>query len=293
MQIKEEIRIIIIYFLLGVSWILFSDKIMASVITDPEQYMLFQTYKGWFFVFLTAFIFYIIIHNAMKKLREQKKELIKNYQQLEADNEKFMALSEEIINTNQKLNKQKELRQTEIILSITNMLEIHDSYTQGHCRNVATLARDIARKLELSEEEIEKAYWSGILHDIGKVLIPKRILNKKGKLDNQEFEIIKKHPEWGYQTLIKSKTLNNIAEYVLHHHERWDGNGYPASLKGNQIPLIASILALADAWDAMSSSRPYRQALSEELALEQIKKNRGTQFCPQVCDVFLELKTGS
>mgnify|MGYP006283630137 CR=1 FL=1 len=185
-------------------------------------------------------------------------------------------------------NKLQKNFTEEIIISLTNLLEIHDNYTKGHNQNVANISRKIAEEIGLNKNKIKKAYWTGILHDIGKTIIPAKILNKKGDLSTKEFEKIKKHPEWGYKTLKNSTELKEIAIYVLHHHERWDGSGYPSQLRGKEIPLISRIVTLADSWDAMSSNRSYRSALSREKAVEEIIKNSGKQFDPGLIDIFLD-----
>jgi len=189
--------------------------------------------------------------------------------------------------TFQSYNKIQGKITKEIILSITKMLEIHDKYTSGHSQNVANLSLKIAKEMNLSFKDIYKTYWAGLVHDIGKVLIPDNILNKKGKLTSEEYETVKKHPYWGYKVLSESKELKDIANYVLYHHERWDGKGYTKGLKNNEIPLISQILTLADAWDAMRSNRAYRNALSPKEAINEIKRNRGSQFSPEVVDVFI------
>ncbi|MFW6381851.1 MAG: HD-GYP domain-containing protein, partial [Bacillota bacterium] len=167
--------------------------------------------------------------------------------------------------------------------------EIHDVYTRGHSQNVAELSREIARELDLSPTDINNAYWAGLVHDIGKTLVPDRILNKSGELTGEEFASIKKHSLWGYQTLNNSEYLQDIAEYVLYHHERWDGQGYPSGRAGEEIPIISRIICLADAWDAMRSRRAYRAPLSYEEALKELKENRREQFDPRVVDAFLNI----
>lgn len=176
----------------------------------------------------------------------------------------------------------------ELILSIVRMLEIHDLYTRGHSEKVADIAQKIAEEMGLSDEKINDVYWSGMVHDIGKILIPDNILNKEGSLTDKEYEIIKKHPVWGYQTLISSKGLQDIARFVLFHHERWDGKGYPKGLKETEIPLISRILTVADAWDAMRTDRAYRTALPKKEAVEELIANKGSQFDSKVVEVFLE-----
>ncbi len=177
----------------------------------------------------------------------------------------------------------------ELITSTTKLLEIYDGYTSGHSENVANLAIKIAETMGLSKKAIEDTYWTGMLHDVGKLLIPLEILNKKGPLTEEEYELVKNHPVWGYLTLSKSDTLGHIGKYILHHHERWDGTGYPDNLCGDEIPLVSQILSLADSWDAMTSNRAYRDALPKEAALKEIRNNRGKQFMPEVTDVFLKM----
>jgi len=164
---------------------------------------------------------------------------------------------------------------------------MYDRYTSGHSESVANIASNIAQKMSLSKNEIKDTYWAGMVHDIGKLLVPLHILNKDETLTDSEYELIKKHPYWGYKALSKSDSLKHIAKYVLHHHERWDGKGYPYALKGDEIPLISQILAVADAWDAMTSKRAYRDPLSTDEALEEIKNNIDKQFSPKITKVFL------
>ncbi|MFW6262863.1 MAG: HD-GYP domain-containing protein, partial [Thermotogota bacterium] len=144
-------------------------------------------------------------------------------------------------------------------------------------------------ELNLSPADCKQAYWAGLVHDLGKILIPDAILNKTTKLTQDEFEVIKQHPVWGYETLKNSDRLKNIAELVLHHHERWDGNGYPYRLRGKEIPEISRIITIVDAWDAMSSKRSYREPLDFKAALNEIKNNAGKQFDPVFAGVFIKM----
>ena len=149
--------------------------------------------------------------------------------------------------------------------------------------------------LGLYDEEIDELNTVGMLHDIGKIAIEEKILNQPGSLTNEEWEEIKRHPEIGYRILSTVNDMSSMAEYVLAHHERWDGTGYPKGLKGEEIPVQARILALADAYDAMTSYRSYKNTLTEEEAMEELQKNSGTQFDPKLVSIFIKkvAKVGS
>nr|WP_239551147.1 HD domain-containing phosphohydrolase [Halanaerobacter jeridensis] len=189
----------------------------------------------------------------------------------------------------QNYNSMRSDFQSQIVSSLINLLEVHDQYTKGHSENVARLGTKVAFELGLSIEEINDVYWAGLLHDIGKTVVPKEILNKPGRLTEAEYEKIKKHPVWGYKALKDSEQLEDIAEYIYHHHERPNSQGYPEGLSEVETPLISKILSVVDAWDAMRSTRSYREPLSKEKALSEIINNRGTQFSPQVVDAFLKI----
>lgn len=174
-----------------------------------------------------------------------------------------------------------------MVSTLVGLLELHDEYTKNHSNNVARYARKIAIAMELSEYEISQIYYAGLVHDIGKALIPKEVLNKKGKLTDEEYELVKQHPTTAYKALIHSEALNNIANIVIQHHERWDGKGYPNRIKGNNIELGARILAIADTYDAMTSNRPYRKAFSKYIAINEINEQSGFQFDPEIVDIAL------
>ncbi len=167
-------------------------------------------------------------------------------------------------------------------------LELRDLETKGHSQRVTDLTVELARRLGIGEEEIIHVRRGALLHDVGKMAIPDSILLKPAKLTPQEWEIMKKHPEYAYQMLYPISYLRPALDIPYCHHERWDGKGYPRGLKGEEIPLAARIFAVVDAWDAMTHDRPYRPALSRERALEEIKRGSGTQFDPKIVEVFLE-----
>ena len=159
---------------------------------------------------------------------------------------------------------------------------------EQHSHRVSVLCESIGKAFSLPEGRIEELKTVGLLHDIGKIAIEESILNKPGKLTDDEWEEIKRHPEKGYRILSTVNDMSEMAEYVLCHHERWDGNGYPKCLKEEEIPLQSRIIAVADAYDAMTSERSYRSALPEAIAIEELQKNAGLQFDPEVVRVFIE-----
>ncbi len=177
--------------------------------------------------------------------------------------------------------------QKQLILSMIQILELHDPYTKGHSENVANLSAEIARKMKFDKEIVQKIYWAGLVHDIGKILIPNTLLCKPGKLTDDEFDQLKRHPELGAKVLTSSDELKNIVRTVKHHHERWDGSGYPERLAGTRIPREARIIAVADAFDAMINDRPYRKGLPWETAIKEIEINAGKQFEPEAAHIFL------
>ncbi|GIV13368.1 MAG: two-component system response regulator [Fimbriimonadales bacterium] len=168
-------------------------------------------------------------------------------------------------------------------------LDTRDTETEGHSERVAAYTMAIAHRLKIDESELPHIERGALLHDIGKIGVPDAILYKPGPLTPEEWEIMKKHPEIGYRMCMKIEMLRPAAPIVLHHHERWDGKGYPYGLAGEEIPLGARIFAIADTLDAMTSDRPYRKALSFAQAREEIARHAGTQFDPDLVKVFLEI----
>jgi putative nucleotidyltransferase with HDIG domain len=169
----------------------------------------------------------------------------------------------------------------EVISLLSRIVEERDPYTAGHQRKVALIASAIARELGLSQDEQRKLYIAGMLHDIGKLYVPTEILTKPSRLTPLEFEIVKVHPDKGYETLITLESLKEIAEIVRQHHERLDGSGYPKGLKNNQIIKEARILAVADVAEAMLARRPYRPPIPIEEVLKYLEENKGKTLRPR------------
>lgn len=168
-------------------------------------------------------------------------------------------------------------------------LELRDQDTMGHTERVVALAESIGRQLGLSEEELMHLRWGAYVHDLGKIGVPDAVLRKPGPLTPEEWELMQRHPEQGYHLLERLFFLSDALDVVRYHHERFDGKGYPLGLKGEEIPLLARIFAVADAYDAMTNDRPYRQAMSAKMALAEVHRHSGTQFDPSVVDALVHL----
>jgi len=172
---------------------------------------------------------------------------------------------------------------------LSRAIEARDPYTQGHSARVTVLAEAIARRLGWDQEQLAHLKVGGTLHDLGKLAISDDVLSKPGRLDEGELAQIREHPKLGARILFRIASLRKALPYVLYHHEHWDGRGYPTGRSGEQIPVEARVLAVADAFDAMTSDRPYRRALSHEDALAELVRCSGTQFDPEIVRVFLEV----
>lgn len=177
--------------------------------------------------------------------------------------------------------------------TFSNFIDAKDTYTRGHSDRVAYFSCQLAKKLKLPERDIELIYYTALLHDVGKMGVPDAILLKPAKLSEDEFEVIKTHTTNGAEILQDFTAIPGIAEGALYHHERFDGKGYPTGLSGEDIPLLARIICVADSYDAMSSNRSYRSKLDQELILKELKDNAGKQFDPDIVEAMLKLLNSS
>jgi putative nucleotidyltransferase with HDIG domain len=175
-----------------------------------------------------------------------------------------------------------------MLSTLSRAIEARDPYTRGHSARVTAIAEAIARRLGWDNERLELLHVGGPLHDVGKLGVSEEVLAKPGRLDEQELAQIREHPKLGARILLRVAALRGALPYVLYHHERWDGSGYPTGRAGEQIPLEARVLAVADAFDAMTSDRPYRPALDRDEALAEVARCAGTQFDPEIVDAFAE-----
>lgn len=195
------------------------------------------------------------------------------------------------LNTKKLIRQQKRNMKIikESMETFANFIDAKDPNTKGHSVRVAQYSKMIALKLGMSEEECQDIFYIGLLHDCGKISIPQEILMKPGRLTDEEYEVMKSHALKGYEMLENFTSIPNIGAGACSHHERYDGKGYPRGLKGEAIPLIGRIICVADAFDAMNSKRCYRDKLNSDVIIDELRKNRGIQFDPEITDLILSL----
>ncbi len=202
------------------------------------------------------------------------------------------SLQKEVDRKTEKLkqsNKKIKNLMSQIISTLANAIEVKDQYTRGHSVRVAQYSREIARRMGKNEEAADSIYYIALLHDIGKIGISDDIINKSGRLTDEEYNVIKQHPVLGADILKDITELPDAAVGARWHHEKFDGTGYPDGLRGNEIPEAARIIGVADAYDAMSSKRSYRDALPQQTIREEIIKDTGTQFDPAIAGIMLAM----
>lgn len=251
---KILLKIITSYIIFGFLWIFLSTEIIHFLTEEMSGYIIIETYKSYFYIVLTTFLLFKMIKNS--------------YFKIEKENRKF---------------------QQDLVQSFITALEFHDEYTKGHSEAVASYSVEIGKALGLKDNDLDDLYWAATMHDIGKIIVPIEILNKEDKLTDSEYKIIKDHSKIGYEIVSKNDSLKKVSKSILYHHERWDGMGYPEGLKGDQIPFLAQIISVADSWHAMTSKRSYKEQLTCEEAIEELIKNKGTQFSPQIVNTFINV----
>jgi putative nucleotidyltransferase with HDIG domain len=210
----------------------------------------------------------LLVRNASKTLRRQATTL--------------HSRSRELMDSYRRLEESS----LEAIQSLNATVDAKDPYTAGHSARVQRIALAVAEELGASREKLDAIRFGGLFHDIGKIAVPDRILTKPGPLEPEEYALVQRHPADGADIVGHFSRLRDTVPLIRHHHERWDGNGYPDKLAGDAIPIEACVVGLADAWDAMTTDRPYRPALSVDAAAAEVRRGRGTQFAPDVVDAL-------
>jgi len=251
-------------------------------------------YQGWNTSYKTRYMLVLIIEGilatafkmASYTTDENRKYLLENLMDLQKN------LQDKIKSRTKALIREKDRSEKfliELSLSLSGTIDAKDKYTSGHSRRVAEYSKEIAKRLGKTEEEQQTIYLVALLHDIGKIGIPDEIINKKSKLTDEEFNIVKQHPEIGSEILKNIETIPEIRTGVRWHHERYDGKGYPDHLKGEDIPEYAQIVSVADAYDAMTSNRSYRPLLPQSFVRNEIVKGINTQFSEKMASVMLTI----
>ncbi|MBN2407768.1 MAG: HD domain-containing protein [Elusimicrobia bacterium] len=203
------------------------------------------------------------------------------------DRWEFLARVRSLLNLRGSYQRLEETRN--VVITLAHAVEAKDPYTRGHSDRVGEYSRKISLALGFSQEKAEDLYWAGLLHDIGKIAVPLDILTKPDCLTYDEYEKVKIHPEYSYKICQDLRTLQKVLPAIKYHHERWDGKGYPEGLKGKDIPAEARIMSVADAYDAMTSDRAYRKAMSKEKAVLILKEGKDKQWQASIVDTFIDI----
>jgi putative nucleotidyltransferase with HDIG domain len=228
-------------------------------------------------IWMTTLVIFGVVWGLLLILVRAASDLLKR------QTDHLRARSRELMESYARLEKNS----LEAIETLNATVEAKDPYTAGHSQRVQRIALAVATEMDLDPGQLDALKYGGLLHDIGKLAVPDAVLTKPDRLNDVEFTLIKEHSEEGARIVGKLGRLHDAVPIIRHHHERWDGTGYPAALSKEEIPLEASIVGLADAWDAMTTTRPYHRALTLEEAMREIRQGRGTQFAPAVVDAFL------
>ena len=252
---RPQYKIVLIYILVGAAWIFSSDKVAAYLFSDLHHLTLVQGFKGWLFVLVTATLLFFLIERAMEDAERQQQNVIDSYEQT--------------------------------VRGWVQVLDLRHRETRDHTCRVAAMTVALARKLGVTDdEELKRIERSAILHDIGKIGIPDAVLIKPGQLDEEEMRLMRTHPQIAYDLLSKIDFLSNCIDIPYAHHERWDGQGYPRGLKGEDIPLAARIFSIIDVWDALMHPRAYKQGWPEEKVLDYLRNESGARFDPAAVTMF-------
>jgi putative nucleotidyltransferase with HDIG domain len=252
------VKIVLIYTAVGSLWILASDRLLALFVTDPSAITGLQSYKGWFYVGITALLLYVLVRNDVRRLRAATTRLEESYEAT--------------------------------LQGWVRALDIRDRETEHHTQRVTTLTVRLAERVGIPPEQLEHVRRGALLHDVGKIGIPDAILRKTGPLSDDEWIILRRHPALAYSLLSSIEYLEPAIDIPWAHHERWDGTGYPRGLAGEEIPFPARVFAVVDVWDALTSDRPYREAWPPGKVMDYIRTESGTHFDPKVADAFLEMQ---
>lgn len=252
------VGIAVLYMVLGGWWILITDDLAEFLAVPKELFHVFHNIKGWAYVLVTGIFLYILIYHNNKYLRAANVELEEAYDAT--------------------------------IEGWSHALDLRDKETEGHTRRVTDMTLKLASLAGVAENDLVHIKRGALLHDIGKMGVPDRILHKPGLLMSEERVVMERHALFAFELLSPIHYLRSAAIDIPYcHHEKWDGTGYPRGLKGREIPFSARLFAVADVWDALVNDRPYRKAWSKEAAVAYIKEQIGKHFDPDAVEIFLKV----
>jgi len=252
---RPQYKIVLVYVLVGAGWIFFSDKLVASLFTDPRDLTVVQDIKGWLFILVTAILLFFLVKRALENAAHQQQKLIDSYDQT--------------------------------IRGWVQVLDLRHKETKDHTYRVAAMTVALASKMGVTDAmSLKRIERSAILHDIGKIGIPDAVLIKPGQLDEDEMRLMRTHPQIARDLLANIDFLRNCMDIPYGHHERWDGQGYPLGLAGEEIPFAARIFSIVDVWDALIHPRVYKQAWPEDKVRDYIRDESGIRFDPAAVAVF-------
>lgn len=256
-NMRPHHKIVLIYLVFGALWIFYSDLIAQRLFSTPNELTFVQNIKGWLYVAITGGFLYALIKNAIDEKNQINQKLIESYEHT--------------------------------IRGWIKVMDLRHQETKDHTVRVSRMTVELSKHLGITDEkELKRIETSATLHDVGKIGIPDAILTKPGALTQEEFDVIKTHPQIAFDILSDIEYLKNCIDIPYCHHEKWAGGGYPRGISGDEIPLAARIFAVIDVWDALSHARVYKEAWPESKVLEYIQAQSGKQFDPHVVNVFIQ-----
>jgi putative nucleotidyltransferase with HDIG domain len=253
---KPQLRTAIVYVFVAGAWIWSSDHLLAWLVDDADLRVWMQSVKGWLFVATTGGVLYWMIGRDMRLLGVANRTLLEGHEQA--------------------------------MRALVSAMDVRHRETHDHTERVTCTTVALARLAGVEGEELQQLRLGALLHDIGKLALPDAVLTKPGKLDTQELELMRRHPQIGHDILDQVEFLRPSLAIPHAHHERWDGGGYPLGLRGEAIPLAARLFSVVDVWDALISARVYKPAWPEHEVLAYLRDAAGTQFDPAIIRLFLD-----
>lgn len=271
-SLRSIVRIVLIYSFFAILWIVLSDQLIDAIPLSPFIDENIQTIKGIGFVFVTSAMLFVLLSNESKEREVVWQE--------------HLAEKELLLDRVQEKNNEILSAYNRTIEGWARVLEMRNREVKDHSRRVTQLTLRLAESMGVPEAELAHIRRGALLHDIGKMAIPDAIMLKNGNLSEEERAEIRRHPLYGYEMLSEIEFLSPALEILLCHHEKWNGEGYPFGLAGEQIPLFARIFSVVDVWDALLSDRAYHKGMTPDEALAYIRSEAGTHFDPKVVEAF-------